>query len=135
MTAELPDPIDCAALREHVRALDEALTAWARRDDSQPRPEVRAAANTAVAELDAALGELHRLRNGLAAQTREFDDATARRVDALLAERRGQACLHAQDARHRSMYGPPVYVGCGCSEPCCATAEQGAGSARGEVAP
>ena len=66
-----------------------ALAQWAARDDTKADPQARRAANTAMDEIDAMLAELHPLRTRLIDETRDADDATAARVDALLAARAG----------------------------------------------
>jgi hypothetical protein len=66
--------------------LSGALATWATRDDSKAQPEVRQAANTAMASIDTMLAELHSLRSALVAEIRVNDDATEARVDKLLAE-------------------------------------------------
>lgn len=67
-------------------ALSGALAAWATRDDSKAQPDAREAANTAMASIDTMLAELHSARSALLAEIRASDDATAARVDALLAQ-------------------------------------------------
>ena len=63
-----------------------ALAQWEGRDDTKPQPEVRRAANTAMAEIDRMLAELHAVRQRLVGEIRASDDAAAIRADALLAE-------------------------------------------------
>jgi hypothetical protein len=65
-----------------------ALAQWAVRDDARADPDARRAANTAMAAIDAMLGELHQLRSRLVVEIRASDDATAARVDAMLEEAR-----------------------------------------------
>jgi hypothetical protein len=65
--------------------LQAALTGWSRRDDSQPQPEVRRAANKAMDTIDVMLRELRELRARLVSEIRASDDAAAARADALLA--------------------------------------------------
>ena len=72
-------------LDEHNGVLGVALAQWLARDDSKAEPAVRQAANTAMEEIDAMLAELHELRARLVSEIRASDDATAARVDALLA--------------------------------------------------
>jgi hypothetical protein len=67
--------------------LGPALATWAARDETQPQPGVRQAANTAMAAIDDMLAALHRVRGQLVGEIRRFDDATMARVDAMLAER------------------------------------------------
>jgi hypothetical protein len=75
-------------LNVHLGRLGAALVAWGTRDDSKAQPEVRQAANDAMDAIDAMLAGLHRARRQLVDETRESDDATAVRVDALLARLR-----------------------------------------------
>jgi hypothetical protein len=82
------DLIDCADLHEHVETASVMLARWAYRDEAGP--EVRQAANCAVESIDGALRQLHRIREQLVGQIREFDDATAKRVDELLARIRAE---------------------------------------------
>jgi hypothetical protein len=51
-------------------------------------PEVRQAANTAMDAIDAMLAKLYAARSTLATEMRQSDEATAARVDALLARTR-----------------------------------------------
>jgi hypothetical protein len=69
----------------HNGELGVALAQWAGREDTRPEPEVRRAANTAMDAIDAMLRELYELRSRLLTEIRASDDATAARVDALLA--------------------------------------------------
>lgn len=69
----------------HAELLGAALAQWDTRDDSQPHPEARRAANTAVDAIDAMLGMLHQARQQLVSEVRASDDASAARVDAPLA--------------------------------------------------
>ena len=80
-------------ISDHNGVLGVALAQWAARDDTTADPGARMAANTAMDAIDAMLRELHALRSRLADEIRVSDDATAARVDALLAE------LAAQDHR------------------------------------
>lgn len=82
------DWLDAAQVREHVEDLSFSLAWWARRDDTTAQPGARRAASAAVDAIDAALRELHQIRQQLITQIRRSDDAAAVRVDALLAERR-----------------------------------------------
>jgi hypothetical protein len=72
----------------HVGLLGVALAQWVARDDSTADPYARRAANLAMEAIDAALAELHELRARLVAEIRADDDATAARVDELLARHR-----------------------------------------------
>ena len=62
-----------------------ALAQWAVRDDTRADPDARRAANTAMAAIDAMLGELHQLRSRLVGEIRASDDAFDALVDARLA--------------------------------------------------
>ena len=73
----------------HCGVLGVALAQWAARDDTRAEPEVRRAANTAMDAIDSALAELYELRARLVTEIRAADDATAARVDAMLASRSG----------------------------------------------
>jgi hypothetical protein len=77
-----------AKLEDLMGVLSIALGQWERRDDTKPQGEVRRAANTAVDAIDAMLLELHAMRSRLLGEIRQADDATAARVDALLATSR-----------------------------------------------
>lgn len=77
--------MDPAAIREHVEDLSVALATWSDRDDTQPQPHARRAANTAMDAIDAALRDLHELRSRLVTEIRASDDVTNARVDQLLA--------------------------------------------------
>jgi hypothetical protein len=72
--AKLEDPMGVLAI---------ALGQWEERDDA----EARRAANTAMDQIDLMLRELHAMRARLVSEMRAADDATAARVDALLADR------------------------------------------------
>jgi hypothetical protein len=90
MTTPIPaDLIDCAALRDQVELLSGALAQWAYREETKV-PGVRAAANMAVESIDGALRELHRIRQELVGQIREFDDETMRRSGDLLEKIRAE---------------------------------------------
>jgi hypothetical protein len=74
-----------SALRNNVEDLAVALAIWQARDDTKPDAHARSAANDAMDAIDGALDELHALRRSLVSEIRASDDATAARVDALLA--------------------------------------------------
>jgi hypothetical protein len=78
-------------LDEHNGVLGVALAQWMARDDSKAEPDVRQAANTAMEEIDAMLAQLHALRARLVSEIRASDDATAARVNAMLAANRKAA--------------------------------------------
>lgn len=71
-----------------AQTLRYAMNTWATRDETKAQPGVRHAANVAVLAVDGMLRGLHALRQALIDEMRQTDDATARRVDALLARRR-----------------------------------------------
>ncbi len=88
------EPYDVyARLEDPMGVLAFALGQWEDRDDSKAQPEVRRAANTAMDEIDRMLCELHRMRSRLTSEIRASDDATAARVDAMLAELRAEAFI------------------------------------------
>ncbi len=74
-----------SALRNHVEDLAADLAIWQARDDGKPDAHARRAANDAVDAIDAAIKELHQIRARLITEVRVSDDATAARVDAMLA--------------------------------------------------
>lgn len=74
-----------ARLEAPAAVLGYALAKWETRDDTKPQPEVRQAANTAMNAIDGMLGDLHAMRSRLIGEIRQADDATAARVDAMLA--------------------------------------------------
>lgn len=74
-----------AKLEDPTGVLSVALVQWEERDDSVPQPGVRQAANTAMDAIDTMLRELHAMRERLVGEIRTSDDATAARVDAMLA--------------------------------------------------
>lgn len=80
-----------AELREMVDTLLLALDRWATRDE--PGAQVRDAANVAVECIDAATRELYRIRSELVGQVRVYDDATAARADALIAQLRAERAV------------------------------------------
>ena len=73
------------AISAHIGDLGTALAIWQARDDTKPCPEARHAANDAMDAIDAALAGLHAIRARLITEIRVSDDATAARVDELLA--------------------------------------------------
>ena len=83
--------ISIRALDAQLGVLGIALAQWAVRDDTKAQPEIRQAANVAVATVDDMLATLHRLRGQLVSEVRQSDDASAARADALLAKYREQA--------------------------------------------
>jgi hypothetical protein len=83
----MPDLNPIASLDAQLGVLGIALAQWHVRDDTKAQPEIRQAANIAMAAIDDMLATFHRLRQGLVTEIRQSDDANAARVDALLAER------------------------------------------------
>ena len=80
-----------AKLEDPMGVLSIALGQWEDRGETRPQPEVRRAANKAMDEIDLMLRELHAMRARLVSEIRAADDATAARVDALLAARQAAA--------------------------------------------
>lgn len=78
-----------AKLEDPMGVLSVALVQWEDRDDTKAQPEVRRAANTAMDAIDAMLRDLYAMRARLVGEIHEADDATAARVDAMLASSRG----------------------------------------------
>ncbi len=83
-----PDSFDAALseLHTHVDNLGPSLAIWEAR--AEPDAQARRCSSDAVDTIDAALAELHGIRARLIGQIRASDDATAVRVDALLARKR-----------------------------------------------
>jgi len=79
------------ALDAQLGVLGIAVSQWAIRDDTKAQPEIRQAANAAMATVDDMLSTLHRLRGQLVTEIRQSDDASAARADLLLAKCREQA--------------------------------------------
>ena len=69
----------------HIGVLGVALAEWAARSEDRPDADARRAANRAMDAIDAALAGLYELRARLVTEIRASDDATAARVDDLLA--------------------------------------------------
>ena len=82
-----------SALRNHVDDLGAWLGIWCNR--TEPDAHARRCANDAVDAIDAAIRELHSVRQQLISEIRQADDASASRADALL-ERLG-----SDQRRHR----------------------------------
>lgn len=79
-----PDSWDAAlsAIRSSVDDLGAWLAIWQAR--SEPDAHARRCASDAVDAVDTALTELHGIRARLISETRQADDDTAARADALL---------------------------------------------------
>lgn len=75
-----------SALRNHVDGLGVSLAIWEARRQDGPDAHARRCANDAMDAIDGAIRELHAIRAQLTGEIRADDDATAARVDALLAE-------------------------------------------------
>jgi hypothetical protein len=82
----MTDPM--TGLHDEIGTLGVAPARWSERDDTRPQPEIRQAANTAVDAVDELTRRLFALRRHPVTEIRASDDATAARVDALLARQR-----------------------------------------------
>jgi len=85
-----PDRNYVTSLDAQLGVLGVAVAQWSVRDDSKAQPEIRQAANVAMAAVDDMLSTLHRLRGQLVTEIRQSDDASAARADALIAKCRHQ---------------------------------------------
>jgi len=91
-TIQTGQPYDVhAKLEDAMGVLAIALAQWEERLAGGPAPEARRAANTAMDAIDAMVRDLHEIREQLTGEIRDADDATAARVDALLAARKKAA--------------------------------------------
>ncbi len=81
---------DLDQLRGLVADLDADMDIWDERGD-EPNPRIRRAGNELMDGLDKALAELHRIRARVVGEICDYDDATAARVDAMLARPMGSA--------------------------------------------
>lgn len=79
---------EAAAIRDAAEDIGPFLAWWAMHDDTRACPAERQAANNAMDAIDRALAGLHRLRDRLVSDIRASDDASAARVDAMLAARK-----------------------------------------------
>ncbi len=84
MTAS-PYDSPLSALRDHVENLATLLAVWENR--AEPDARARRCASDAIDAIDAALRDLHSVRQQLISETRQAGDATAARTDALLASK------------------------------------------------
>ncbi len=112
-------------VQSSLNTLAAALDLWAARDDTRPQPEVRRAANTAMDQIDAMVRELYAMRSRLVTEMRASDDATAARVDAMLARDQAAAQVTEDDFvqdRHAVLpsaaYGRCPTCGAAPGEPC-----------------
>lgn len=78
---------ESAAIRDAAENLGVYLAIWAMRDNGKTNAMARQAANDAMDAIDAALRELHALRQRLVSDIRRYDDTADARLDALLARR------------------------------------------------
>jgi hypothetical protein len=85
------------ALHDQIGTLGVALARWSERDDTRPQPEIRQAANIAVDAVDELTRRLFALRQRLMTEIHASDDATAARVDALLASRSSEPAEGTHD--------------------------------------
>lgn len=92
VAAELEAEAQGAPETAALAAILEALAVWETRDDTKAQPEVRRSANTAMDAIDSMVALMYRLRSRLVTEIRASDDATAVRVDAMLAEARARRC-------------------------------------------
>jgi len=90
-----------SALREQVEDLAVALAIWEAR--TEPDAHARRCAGDAVDAIDAALRELHSVRQQLISEIRQADDATAARADALLRDQEGRQQWASTSGRHGDM--------------------------------
>ena len=74
-----------SSIRNRVDDLGVWLAVWENR--AEPDARARRAANDAVDAIDAALRDLHTIRQELISEIRQADDASAERADALLARK------------------------------------------------
>jgi hypothetical protein len=83
-----PDPWDgdLAVIRDSAESIPVWVGIWSAR--GEPDAHARRCASDAIDAIDAALYALHRTRARLVGQVRQADDATAERVDRLLARMR-----------------------------------------------
>jgi hypothetical protein len=82
VTGQDPYGAPLSAIRNRVEDLAAALAVWSSR--TEPDAHARRCANDAMDAVDAALADLHRIRQRLFSEIRASDDATAARADALL---------------------------------------------------
>jgi hypothetical protein len=78
-------PYDTGALEDYLGVAAVGLAQWETRDDTRAQSHIRHAANDAMDAIDTMLRELHQMRSRLVNEMRDSDDATAARVDRLLA--------------------------------------------------
>jgi hypothetical protein len=96
---------DLSAVGDAVDNLGPWIAIWEAR--REPDAHARRCANDAIDAIDAALAALHRLRGELVGQVRQADDATAARVDALLARMRDGPPAPSRPEGHPLTNSPP----------------------------
>lgn len=118
----MTDRADLTQVKKHLASAAATLSLWYMRL-GDPYSTFGSASTELLAVVDGVIRDLQFARSALSGQLRAEEHERARQVDAMIAERRGEKCLHGEDARHRSSYGEPVYVGCGCECGACLTPE------------
>jgi hypothetical protein len=88
------DMAKLAEIRQHIHDLTADLDVWA--DRQEPDARARRCANGAMDAIDGMLRELHAMRSELMTEIHASDDATAVRVDALLAAKPTAAVPHGE---------------------------------------
>ena len=81
-SSSTPDPM--TAIHAQIDDLGVYLATWERRDAGTPRPLEVAAGVNALDAIDTALRHLHRLRDRLVTENRQFNDDLAASTDALI---------------------------------------------------
>jgi hypothetical protein len=99
-----------SSIRNGAEDLAVALAIWEARDDIRADAHARRAASGAVDAIDAMLRALHAIRERLITEIRASDDATAVRVDKLLAESADAMTTSSDQASQRSA-GPGETAG------------------------
>jgi hypothetical protein len=94
-----------SSIRNGAEDLAVALAIWEARDDPRADAHARRAASGAVDAIDAILRVLHAIRGRLITETRASDDATAVRVEKLLAES-ADAMTTSSDRASQGPAGP-----------------------------
>lgn len=99
-----------SSIRDGAEDLVIALAIWEARDDTRADAHVRRAESGAVDAIDAMLRALHAIRGRLITEIRASDDATAVRVDKLLAES-ADATATLSDQASQGSAGPGKTAG------------------------